>query len=281
MKYIDSHCHLNFATYQEDITEVVQRTEDASVAVVNIGTQQNTSVRAVELAEQYPHFWAIVGLHPIHTVKSFHDEDEIGGEGSFNSRAEVFDTDYYNNLIKSSSKVIGIGECGFDYYHNDEETKEAQEKAFRGQVELALRHNLPLMLHIRPSEGTYDAYYDTLEILKKYKEKNPELRGQAHFFAGDVDIAQSFIDLGFYISFTGVITFTSDYNEVIESVPLDRILSETDAPYVTPVPFRGKRNEPIHVREVVVTLAERKGCTLDEMSTQIKENVQKLYGISF
>lgn len=281
MKYIDTHCHLNFAIYHDDVEEVIQRTKDDDVAVINIGTQYDTSKKAVLLAQQYKHLYAMVGLHPIHTTASFHDHDEVGEEGdAFRSRGEIFDIEKYRTLAQSP-KVVGIGECGFDFYHNTQETKEAQELAFRGQLDLACELDLPVMLHVRPSQDSYDAYHDTLEVLKEYKKKYPSLRGQAHFFAGTKEIAQAFIDLGFYISFTGVITFAKVYEELIESIPLNRILSETDAPYVTPIPHRGKRNEPLYVIEVVKKIAEVKGVSNKEVASQIRDNVKELYGIDF
>ena len=293
MKYIDTHAHMNFVIYDQDRDEVIKRTQDDGVRVINVGTQQDTSRIAVELADQYDHLWAIIGLHPIHTTASFHDHDEVGeGGDEFTSRGEDFDVDYYRNLAQSSNKVVGLGECGLDYYRNTPETRDAQEKAFRGHIELALELDLPLMLHVRPSEGSMDAYHDVLSILREYKDKaNPSetdarsseagfrgnLRGQTHFFAGTPEIAQEFIDLGFYISFTGVITFAGMYEKLVKAVPMDRILSETDAPYVTPHPYRGQRNEPSHVREVLGKIARIKKIDEEEMAQQIMTNAQTLY----
>ncbi|MCA9351938.1 TatD family hydrolase, partial [Patescibacteria group bacterium] len=133
MKYIDTHAHMNFVIYDQDRDEVIKRTQDDGVRVINVGTQQDTSRIAVELADQYDHLWAIIGLHPIHTTASFHDHDEVGeGGDEFTSRGEDFDVDYYRNLAQSSNKVVGLGECGLDYYRNTPETRDAQEKAFRG-----------------------------------------------------------------------------------------------------------------------------------------------------
>ena len=179
----------------------------------------------------------------------------------------------------TDKNIVAIGECGLDYYHGNEKGKELQKKAFRQQIELALEYQLPLMLHIRPSEGTYDAYEDVLAILKGYKTNNLELIGDVHFFAGTVEIAQEFLDMGFYISFTGVITFAKVYEELVSYVPLDRILSETDAPYVAPIPFRGKRNEPSHVREVVKKIAEIKELDENMVAEQIMKNAKKLFRI--
>lgn len=280
MKYIDTHAHMNFAVYHDDITDVIERTIQDKVMVINIGTQQDTSKRAVELANEYSHLYAIIGLHPIHTTASFHDSDELGSEGKeFTSRGEIFNSNFYRELAQFSDKVVGIGECGLDYYRNTPKTKQIQEQAFRAQIELALELDLPLMLHVRPSEGSMDAYHDVLKILEEYKDRG-NLRGQTHFFAGTAIIAQKFIDLGFYISFTGVITFAKIYEELVAAVPLDRILSETDAPYVSPAPFRGQRNEPSHVREVVKKIAEIKKFTIEEVSVQIMKNAKRLYSLT-
>ena len=280
MKYIDTHAHMNFVIYDQDRDDVIARTQNDSVAVINVGTQRDTSKLAVELADQHGHLWAIIGLHPIHTTESFHDHAEVGEDGNeFTSRGEVFDYDYYKTLAQSSGRVVGIGECGLDYYRNTKETRAAQEKAFRGQIELALELDLPLMLHVRPSEESMDAYHDVLSILREYAE-NPRLRGQTHFFAGTPEIAQEFINLGFYISFTGVITFASVCEKLVKAVPMDRILSETDAPYVTPHPYRGQRNEPSHVREVLAKIARLKKVDEDDMAGQVMENARTLYRLA-
>ena len=277
MEYIDSHAHLNFTIYNADRKEVIERTKEGGIYVINVGTQKNTSQFATLLAKEHENLWAIVGLHPIYTSESFQDEDEIGKGGTeFTSYVEVFDSDYYRNLAHSSSRVIGIGECGLDYYHSSKETHASQEIAFRAQIKLALELDLPLMLHIRPSPGSMDAYYDALNILKEYS-LNSKLRGQTHFFAGNLDIMKSFINLGFYISFTGVITFTEMYEEIIKKVPMNRILSETDAPYVSPHPYRGKRNEPLYVKEIVHKIALIKKVSIKEMTECIMKNARCLY----
>lgn len=277
--YIDTHAHMNFAIYDLDRDDVLARLRDTNTWVINVGTQQDTSRLAVELAEQHVGLFAIVGLHPIHADVSHHDAQELGEEGKgFTSRGEVFDVDFYRALAQSSQKVVGIGECGLDYYRKESASLEKQLTAFHAQIALALELDLPLMLHIRPSAGTYDAYHDVLEILKPYKEKHGEkLRGNAHFFAGDTAIAEQFIAIGFTISFTGVITFAPEYAEVIKNIPLQHIMSETDCPYVTPVPHRGTRNEPVYVSEVVKKIAEIKEMELEEVQKILFENTQRMY----
>jgi TatD DNase family protein len=268
-KFVDNHAHLNFNAFKDDLLEVIARAKEAGVAVINVGTQKDTSVRAVEIAAQNDGVYAIVGLHPVHTGKSFHDEKEIGEGGQeFTSRGEVFDYDFYKNLTKNP-KVVGIGECGLDYYRLEEDTKSVQKKAFEEQIRLSLETGKALMLHIR------EAYEDSIEILKSHNVS----KANVHFFAGSKEIAKQFLDLGFTLSFTGVITFAKEYEELVDYIPLDRILSETDCPYVAPKPYRGKRNEPAYVVEVVKKIAEIKAVAFEDVTAQLRENSKRLFGI--
>ena len=282
MKYIDIHSHTNFAAYDEDRDEVIARAKNESVAMITIGTQFDTSEQGVAMANKYNHCYAIIGLHPIHTTKYYHDEQELGeGNKEFTSRGEFFDIEKYKELSKTSEKIVGVGECGLDYYRNDSDTRESQEIAFRSQIELALDLDLPLMLHVRPSENSMDAYEDVLEILSEYKkEAGDKLRGDTHFFAGTTEVAQQFLDLGFDMSFTGVITFAKDYEDIVRFVPLDRMHAETDCPYVTPAPHRGHRNEPSYVIEVVKKIAELKVESIETVETALRANAQRLFGIN-
>jgi TatD DNase family protein len=293
MHSIDIHAHTNFAAYDADRDEVIARAKESGVSMINIGTQYDTSKKAVEMADAYDTCYAIIGLHPIHTTATHHGEDELGpnfakasldkpGKEGFTSRGEIFDAEKYRELAKSSNRVVGIGECGFDYYRNDPDTKQVQEIAFRAQIELAIELDLPLMLHVRPSQGTYDAYLDVLDVLREYKETAGDaLRGDVHFFAGTTDIAQQFMDIGFDISFTGVITFAKQYQELIQYVPLDRIHAETDCPYVSPVPHRGQRNEPVYVLEVIKKIAEIKQLPIASVQETLMQNAKRLFGVKF
>lgn len=257
-KYFDSHSHLNLEQFESDKEEVIKSMEEESVGTLTVGTSFETSKEAVRLSDMYENLYACIGLHP----------NEVSNE--------IFDSEKYKSLL--GDKTICVGECGLDYFRG--EKREPQEIEFRKQIDFALEYDLPLMLHIRPRKGTLDAYEDTLEILEEYKKTaGDKLRGQAHFFAGDVKIAQRFLDLGFYISFTGVITFTKDYDETVKFVPLDRILTETDSPFVAPVPFRGHRSEPQYVIEVYKKMAELKGVELEVLKNQIKNNLNSLYNI--
>lgn len=289
-KYIDIHSHVNFKAFDIDRDEVIRRALENDTWVINVGTQIDTSRQAVELANKYTEgVYAIVGLHPIHTGASFHDEKELGQGGKeFVSRGENLDTKSlkkYRELLKDP-KVVGIGECGLDYFRCTEETIQKQKENFIAQIELANEFNKPLMLHIRnnkdnihpaingtPQEGNLNAYFDALDILKQYAK----VKGDVHFFAGGLEEAKAFLDFGFTLSFTGVITFTNDYDEVIRYTPLDMIMSETDCPYVTPVPHRGKRNEPVYVKEIVKKIAEIKGLKEEEVAEAIMANAKRVF----
>lgn len=286
MKYFDAHTHVNFVAYNDDREATILRARDAGVGMNVVGTQFDTSKSAVELAEKYDNVWATIGLHPIHTSKSYHDEKELGpsfaeatkgkeGQAGFTSRGERFDMSAYVELGKSP-RVIAVGECGLDYYRADKDTKSVQVKAFVEQIELANTLGKPLMLHIR------NAYEDALEVIKAHVHPaagGARVPGNVHFFAGDWNTAKKFLDLGFTLSFTGVITFTHDYDEVVKNTPLDMLLSETDAPYVTPAPHRGKRNEPAYVEHVVRKIAEIRGENAENVSTQIMANTKRVFGI--
>ncbi|MBP7006898.1 MAG: TatD family hydrolase [Candidatus Pacebacteria bacterium] len=275
-KYIDIHSHVNFQAFDEDRDAVIKRALESDTWVINVGTQIDTSRKAVEMTNEYEEgVYAIIGLHPIHTGASYHDEKELGEGGKeFTSRGEVFSKDDYRTLLQNK-KVVAIGECGLDYYRCDKESIEKQKEAFIAQIELANEFNKPLMLHIRnnPQNKTYDAYLDSLELLKKHAK----VKGDVHFFAGNLEHAKAFNDFGFTLSFTGVITFTSDYDEIIKNTPLNMIMTETDSPYVTPVPYRGKRNEPSYVREVVKKIAKVKGLEEEEVAQAVIDNAKRVF----
>ena len=195
IKYIDIHAHLNLSAFNEDREEVLLRTREAGVAHINIGTKESTSKKAVEIAEAHEDVYAIVGLHPIQTTPQEHDEEEIGEGGKpFISKGEVFDKNFYRELCKSK-KVVGIGECGLDFYRNDPSTREIQEAQFIEQIELANELGLPLMIHTRDAKGNaasasaqtsvYDATY---AILKQYAK----VPGDIHFYAGNYEQAKRF-----------------------------------------------------------------------------------------
>ncbi len=285
--FFDAHTHANLAAFKDDYREVIQKALDAGGGLINVGTQRDTSRRAVEIAHEFPEgVYATVGLHPVHTSASFHDEEELGpsfakaaegkGGGGFMSRSEVFDFEYYKSLALDP-KTVGIGECGLDYFHLPEDREEAiqkQKDAFLAQIKLAHEVQKPLMIHCR------DAFKDLIEILNaNYLLLNTRNPGVMHFFAGTKEDAERLLELGFSFTFGGVITFVRNYDEVIRMIPLERIMSETDAPYVAPVPYRGKRNEPLYVQEVVKKLAELKGVSEKEIRKITVENTRRVFEI--
>lgn len=276
MKLIDSHTHVQFAAFQKDSGDVIKRALEAGVWLVNIGSQKDTSKKAIEMAEKYIEgVYATVGLHPSHTSESLHDSEELGGGETFVSRSEIFDYGYYRDLAKSP-KVVAIGECGLDYYRMKESESDAKEKqkiAFVQHIELANEIKKPLMIHCR------EAFPDLIEILKNNKPKLLPVPGIIHFFSGTKFEATVLLDMGFYFTFGGVITFSHNYDEIIRTIPISRILLETDAPYVSPEPYRGKRNEPLYVQDVAKKMAEIRGVDLEEIAHHTTENARQIFGI--
>ncbi len=281
MKYIDTHAHLNLSAFNEDVEAVTQDCASRGVTVINVGTKESTSARAVELAAQYEHMYAIIGLHPIQTVPGRHDEEETGeGAKPFTSKGESFNKAFYDELAKHP-KVVGVGECGFDYWHCPAETYATQEENFIAQIQFANEHNLPLMIHTRgPKPGEESptgrsVYVDVYETLKQYAK----VSFNVHFYAGTIPEAEKFFELGGTVSFTGVITFAKVYEEVVRVMPLDRIHGETDCPYVAPVPHRGKRAEPWMVEEVYKKIAAIRGEDEEMVRMQLIENAKRFYKI--
>lgn len=282
--FVDTHTHVNFRAFRDDADEVIRRSLDAGVWMVNVGTQFETSRRAVEMAENYSDgVYAAVGLHPIHLFEHHVDEEET----SFAAAGEEFNADSYRELILRSAKVVAIGEFGLDYYRvpqgeDQERVKQVQREAARQHIILAKLVEKPLMIHVRPSIGTMDAYEDMLDLLfnsPPHEEGKGEVTGVIHSFTGTWEVAKAFIDRGFYIGLNGIITFdkTGRSEEVVKNVPLDRILLETDAPYLTPVPHRGKRNEPAYVKHVAEKIAEMKNLDIDAVEAGTTANARSLF----
>jgi len=259
-RFIDAHAHLQFAAFDKDREEVIARTTSEGVFVVNVGTQKDTSLGALKIAEAHDGMFATVGLHPIHTNSSWHDINELGGEEGFKSRGEEFSYEYYRDLALHE-KVVAIGECGLDYYRigGGESEVRLQKQAFIVQIELAAEVGKPLMIHCR---NAYDALIDILFSSRgKLRKENP---GIVHFFTGTEEHSKKLLDLGFSFSFGGAITLGENYDNTIRALPLNSILLETDAPYVAPAPYRGKRNEPLYAIEAAQKISILKGITLEE-----------------
>lgn len=266
-EYFDIHSHLYFPEYDKDREEEIDKIKKAKIGTITIGTNFETSQKAIELAKKHKNLFACIGQHP----------GDLNKDSVFDERLAI---------IAEEEKVVAIGECGLDYFRLPSEISEIQiiktiqKTIFEYHVDLSLSANLPLMLHIRPSKGTYDAYEDALTILEHhFKTSGGELRGNAHFFAGNMDILKRFIAIGFTVSFTGVITFTHDYDEFIKFVPLDKIMSETDSPFVTPAPHRKNRNSPINVPLVVEKIAEIRGEPLEDVKRAILANVERMFKV--
>ena len=259
--FVDSHCHIDGAEYDADREEVIRRARDAGVTtMLNVGTGDPHSgafERAVELAEKHTDIYAAVGVHP-HDAKLFTDQAE----------QRLLD------LVNQSRQVIAWGEIGLDY-HYDHSPRDVQRKVFERQLRLARLLELPVVIHSR------EANADTIAILRE-ELAGYERGGVLHCFGGSLEMATSAIDLGFFISFAGNLTFqkAEDLRSIARQLPLDRLLIETDCPYLTPVPFRGKRNEPARVVETAQCLAELHGRELEEIGHITGENFGKLFRVA-
>jgi TatD DNase family protein len=262
---IDSHAHLNFKDFKDDGPQVIADCLNSDIWVVNVGAQLSTSRRAVDIAGRYEKgIFATVGHHPIHAIGS-----------SFNS--EEYLKDEYAKLIELSKKVVAVGEIGIDFFHDDNNF-EKQKEIFLSQISLAKEYDLPIILHSRNSkDGKRNAYAEILKVLKKEKVE----RGVIHCYGGTLEEAKEFLALGFFVGFTGVITFpkTEKLSEVIHFLPLERILVETDCPYLAPVPHRGQRNMPQYVKFVAEKIATIKEVDYQQVAEATFNNAKKLFKI--
>lgn len=252
----DTHAHLNAMQYSEDVEEVIKRAQEEEVCnIVVVGFDRPTIARAIELAEQYDFIYAAVGWHPVDAV-DMTDEDL-----------------YMLEQLAAHPKVVALGEMGLDYYW-DKSPKDVQKDVFRKQIALAKKVKLPIIIHNR------EATADILTILQE--ENAQEVGGIMHCFTGSVEVAKQCIAMNFYISFGGPVTFKNAKKpkEVAKEIPLEHLLIETDCPYLTPHPFRGKRNEPSYVKYVAEAIAELKGISVEEVAWQTTENAKKLFGIN-
>jgi TatD DNase family protein len=287
---IDSHCHLQFQVYSEDRKEVIEKCLSKDMFLNIVGTQKDTSKKAVDLASAYENFYATVGVHPIqHTATAVIEENT-----SFISRGEEFDEDFFDDLI-ATGQVIGIGETGLDKYHIPEGEAgniafEKQKILFKKHIAFASKHNLPLIVHVRDAKNAEESstHEDVFEILEEEWKENGNIKGVLHCFTGNIEQAKRYIDLGFYLGFGGVITYPNKGNkyvngslaDVIDSIPLEKILTETDAPYLSPQKYRGGRCEPWMVEEVVDFIAERKEMDVDKLNDIIENNFRELFSLS-
>jgi len=254
---IDSHAHIQGKEYAGEAADVIARARAAGVEkIIAVGGagDMSSNTEAVALADSFPNIYATVGMHP-------HDAKDVGADELRALRA-----------LTSQPKVIAVGETGLDYYYNHS-PHEVQRRVFAQFIGMARETGLPIVVHER------DAAQEAAELLRS--EGARELHGVIHCFTGNYEAACDYLDLGFYLSFTGIITFKNaePLRDVVRKVPLERMLVETDSPFLTPMPHRGKRNEPAFVRLVAETVAKVKGISLEEVAERTSQNVQDLFAI--
>lgn len=253
---VDTHAHLDSGQFEPDRETVIQRALDQGIGhLVTVGCDLESSRASVEIAASHPTIYAAVGIHP-------HDAPQATDEGLEELR----------RLIRTEKKIVAVGEIGLDFYR-DRAPRERQRDAFRRQIRLAHEVGLPIIVHDR------DAHDEVLAILRE--EKANEVGGVLHCFSGDLAMAKACLDLGFYISFTGSISYPKNeaIREVVKAVSIDRMLVETDCPYLAPQPHRGRRNEPAYVRHTAETIAEVKGLTVEDVARITTLNAFTLFGI--
>jgi len=277
---IDTHSHINFNAYKDDGDEVIKRTLKENIWLINVGAQYSTSQRAVEYAEKYKEgVYAAVGLHPSHICQNKSETSEE------NREIEKFNQEKYRKLLENP-KVVAMGEIGLEYFDGiTQQAKDKQKEVLLEQLELAQQIGKPIIFHCRK------AYDDLIELLTGFKAGcvscpmacpgagSTQVKGVVHCFMGRWSQAEKFLETGFYFSFNGLITYARDYDKVIEKMPLDKILLETDCPYLTPAPYRNKRNEPLYVKLVAEKIAEIKKIKFEQVAEQTTKNAKELFGI--
>lgn len=276
MLLFDTHCHLNFQAYREDVEAVIRRALEAEVHMIIPATDHASSERAIALATKYQTgVYAAVGLHPVHL-----QDQEFTEEGRrVKMKSELFDREVYERLAESA-KVVAIGECGLDYHYlphiNDKEVIALQQETLREQLQLGYDAHKPMIIHCR------DAHEDLLPLLHEFYDRKHHReagRGVLHCFSGDWELAWRYFDLGFIISFTGLITFNSNWDELIRKCPLEKMMIETDSPFMAPVPHRGQRNEPAYVAEVAKKIAAIKGVAVENVAEVTTDNARRLFAL--
>jgi TatD DNase family protein len=277
-RLIDTHCHLHFPAYNADRDAVLARMREKNVWGITVGTNVTTSRGGVEFAENHPDIFATVGYHPEHLTSSFADEQELHD-------TEAYSIDTVSVVAKSGSKkIVAIGETGLDFFRIDkdrdeQEATQLQEFALRDHINLANELDLPLVIHCR------DAFNRLAAVIQDEQSRGKKVRGVIHCFTGTWDEAKPLLDLGFSLSFTGIITFPpkkfedpdKSIHRTIEKMPVDRIMVETDAPWLAPIPFRGKRNEPVYVEHVAMMISRLRGIDIEEVARQTTMNAVELF----
>lgn len=282
MIFIDTHAHVNFNAYKNDADEVIRHSLGNNTWMILIGSEYKTSKKGLDLANKYEKgVYASVGLHPIH-LEEIVAEDK-NSNYSFKTSAEKFSYDVYEKMAQFE-KVVAIGEIGLDYYHinlSDDvnKIKSKQKDIFIKQLCLAADLELPVIIHCR------QAHDDMFEILKDFKKQNRSLInsekpwGVMHCFSGDEDLAWKYFSLGLIVSFTGLITFSKQWDDLIRKMPSDKFIIETDCPYMTPEPYRGERNEPTLVKYVARRIAEIRNLSLARVAEITAKNAKNFFSI--
>jgi TatD DNase family protein len=278
--YIDTHCHINFKEYKTDADQVIRAALNEETWMINVGSNYKSSKRALEYANRYERgVYAAVGLHPIHLQVMRAQGDDY----DFMTQEEDFNFDIYEKLAKFE-KVVAIGEIGLEYYHIDSagdvgKIKDKQKEVFWAQLYMARQLDLPVIIHCR---NAHDDMIDLLADFKKeYNDIIPKNKawGVMHCFSGDEDLAWKYFQLGLIISFTGNITFSKQYDNLIRKLPNDKFMIETDSPYLTPEPLRGQRNEPINVKYVAERIAEIKNLSTERIAEISTKNAREFFRI--
>lgn len=268
--FVDLHSHLQFSDFDNDRDQILSDMKKNNVIAINVGIDEKSSRDGIAMAQKKSGLlWSTIGLHPLNPEGIYEMENLLTDES-----------------LKTN--ICGIGECGLDYFRilenedsegekksekidkNIDEIKDFQKEIFINQIKMSIKYDYPLMLHVR------DSYRETLEILyENFKGVVKEYKGNVHFFAGTIEEARAFLDLGFSISFTGVITFVDSYRELVNFIPIERMFAETDSPYVSPKPFRGQKNNPNHVMEIYKKIAEIKDMDINEVIDILYINAKK------
>ncbi|HOV69515.1 MAG TPA: TatD family hydrolase [Clostridia bacterium] len=253
-KPFDTHCHLNDERFADDLSKMISQVDSEMAGCICASYDFESSLKAVEIAQRSEKIFASVGMHP-HSAKDMTEEVLAR----------------FPRLLEND-RVVALGETGLDYYY-DYSPRDVQKYWFIRQFELGIQIGMPVIIHVR------DAYGDMMDILRGYKGRMPD--GVMHCYSGSIEIARELLDMGFYISFAGSVTFKNAdrLREVAKAIPSDRLLIETDAPYMAPVPYRGQRNCPVYVREIAETLARERGCDISELIAQTNENAFRLFRI--
>jgi len=253
---IDTHSHIHFEDYRDELDAVLERAHEAGVEkILCVGVNETDSAQAVAVARAYDNLWATVGLHPHDADRGYEALEEVARLAEF-------------------EEVVAIGECGLDHYKS-ETSPEDQERALRFQIELGLEQGLPMVFHVR------DAFPDFWRILDDYARNGQQVRGLVHCFTAGVPELEGSLERGLFIALNGIMTFTKDERqlEAARRVPLDRLVLETDCPFLTPVPLRGKRNEPANTTLTAKFLADLRGESLAELERVTTRNAERLFGI--